>query len=257
MKSTKIILFGFYLVCHVRPAAGRADHMAPACTASGPGRQWLQCQPGARRPGLDRDNLGLEPEKQLTAWLEHCETEFKVSSHSHSNSQVPNFIWHLGRQSGGWGLGRCPQFWRSKKNSNSIQYIELYFGVSEQIKPLQPIGQAAEFKFESKFEPLPTSPSHLAITPEGYSRRQSKDFTAISMAKLLGPHSGTAWAGRSGEHKHRAFPSSKSSWPLFFLELSKILLNNGLLWGLWFSNPHPPDCQWGVLCNIVTLSNVI
>ena len=49
----------------------------------------------------------------------------------------------------------CPQFWRSKKNSNSTQFIELYFGVLEQIKPLQPIGQAAEFKFESKFEPLP------------------------------------------------------------------------------------------------------
>ena len=32
----------------------------------------------------------------------------------------------------------------------------------------------------------------------------------------------------------------KSAWPLFFLELSKILLNNGLLWG--FSNLHPPDC---------------
>ena len=42
-----------------------------------------------------------------------------------------------------------------KKNSNSTQFIELYFGVSEQTKPLQPIGQAAEFKFESKFEPLP------------------------------------------------------------------------------------------------------
>ena len=72
--------------------------------------------------------------------------------------------------------------------------IELYFGVSEQIKPpsLQPIGQAAEFKFESKFEPLPTSAGHLAITLEGYSRRQSKDLTAKSMAKLLGPRSLTA-----------------------------------------------------------------
>ena len=30
----------------------------------------------------------------------------------------------------------------------------VYFGASEQIKLLQPIGQAAEFKFESKFEPL-------------------------------------------------------------------------------------------------------
>ena len=96
----------------------------------------------------------------------------------------------------------CPQFWLSKQTSNSIQFIELYFGVSEQIKPLQPIGQAAEFKFESKFEPLPTSAGHLAITPEGYSRRQSKDLTAKSMAKLLGQHSGTAWAGRTGEHEH-------------------------------------------------------
>ena len=105
----------------------------------------------------------------------------------------------------------CPQFWLSKKNSNSTQFIELYFGVSEQIKPLQPIGQAEEFKFESKFEPLPTSASHLAITPEGYSRRQSKDLTAISMAKLLGPRSGSACAGRTGEHKHRAFPSRRQS----------------------------------------------
>ena len=105
----------------------------------------------------------------------------------------------------------CPQFWRSKKNSNSAQFIELYFGVSEQIKPLQLIGQAAEFKFESKFKPLPTSAGHLSITPEGYSRRQSKDSTAQSMAKLLGLRSGTAWAGRTGEHKHKVFPSRRQS----------------------------------------------
>ena len=36
----------------------------------------------------------------------------------------------------------CPQFWNSKKNSNSTHFIELYFGVSEQTKPLQHIGQA-------------------------------------------------------------------------------------------------------------------
>ena len=60
-------------------------------------------------------------------------------------------------QSGGWGLEyphSCPQFCRSIKNSNSTQFIELYFGVLKQIKPLQPNGQAAEFKFESKFKPL-------------------------------------------------------------------------------------------------------
>ena len=92
--------------------------------------------------------------------------------------------------------------WRSKKNSNSTQFIDLYFGVSEQIKPLQLMVQAAEFKFE----PQPTSAGRLEITPEDYSRRQSKDLTANSMAKLLGPRSGTAWAGRMGKHKHRAFP---------------------------------------------------
>ena len=41
-----------------------------------------------------------------------------------------------------------------------------------QIKPLQPIDQAAEFKFETKFEPLPTSAGRLAIAPENYSRTQ-------------------------------------------------------------------------------------
>ena len=39
-------------------------------------------------------------------------------------------------QSGGWVLimtHLCPQFWRSKKNPISTQFIELYFEVSEQI----------------------------------------------------------------------------------------------------------------------------
>ena len=42
---------------------------------------------------------------------------------------------------------------------------------------------------------------HLAITPKGFSRRQSKVLTAKSMVKLLGQRSSTAWAGRTGEHK--------------------------------------------------------
>ena len=114
----------------------------------------------------------------------------------------------------------------STKNSNSTQFIELYFGVLEQIKPLQPIGQAAEFKFESKFKPLPTNAGRLAITLEDYARRQSKYLTAKSMAKLLGPRSGRlrpalpsrrrastnrVFLSRTGEHKHRAFPSRQQS----------------------------------------------
>ena len=35
-----------------------------------------------------------------------------------------------------------------------IQLHTVYFGTSEQIQPLQPVGLAAEFKFESKFELL-------------------------------------------------------------------------------------------------------
>ena len=43
-------------------------------------------------------------------------------------------------------------------------------GTEEQIKPWQPVDKAAEFKLESKFDPL----HHLAITPEGYSRRHRR-----------------------------------------------------------------------------------
>ena len=47
--------------------------------------------------------------------------------------------------------------WRSKKNLNSTQFIEFCSGLSEQI---QPIGQAAEFKFESNSSPCRSSGNH-------------------------------------------------------------------------------------------------
>ena len=49
--------------------------------------------------------------------------------------------------------------------------------------------------------------SGMTITPKLYSRRQEEVLTAKSMAEFLGQHSGTAWAGRKGEHKYRLFPS--------------------------------------------------
>ena len=52
--------------------------------------------------------------------------------------------------------------------------------------------QAAEFKFVSKFEPLP---------PKDYSRKQLSVLIAKSMAKLLGQCSGTTLAGWTGNHK--------------------------------------------------------
>ena len=110
-------------------------------------------------------------------------------------------------QSDGWGLITthcCPQFWRSKKNSNSTQFVELYFGVSEQKKPLQPIGQAAEFKFESKFEPLQVIWQSLPkAVPEDNRRFRGQNQWPSSW--------GRAPAGRTGEHKHRAFPSLRQS----------------------------------------------
>ena len=57
------------------------------------------------------------------------------------------------------------------------------------------------FKFESKFKPLPTCASCLAISANHSlklfkSTRESKDLTAKLLAKLLGQRSATAWAGR-------------------------------------------------------------
>ena len=51
-----------------------------------------------------------------------------------------------------WSVG---VFNRPNKNSNSTQIILWFWTHLEQIKSLQPIGQEAEFKFESKFKPLP------------------------------------------------------------------------------------------------------
>ena len=46
----------------------------------------------------------------------------------------------------------------------------VFLGISEQIKPLQLVCQAAEFCFES----VQATAGHLEIKPEGYSRGHSK-----------------------------------------------------------------------------------
>ena len=95
----------------------------------------------------------------------------------------------------------CPQFRRSKKNSNSTPFIELYFGVSEQIKPLQSIGQAAEFKFESKLEPL-------QFIWQSLPKAVPEDNRRFRGQKALGAALRHCWR-RSD--KHRAFPSRRQS----------------------------------------------
>ena len=85
--------------------------------------------------------------------------------------------------------------------------------------------------------------SHLAIHPEGYSRRQSKVLSAKSMAELLEQHSGTACASRTGKHnfklhKHKAYPNLLHSllavtgfvnlgqwWAVFFVRWNEISMD--------------------------------
>ena len=83
---------------------------------------------------------------------------------------------------------------------------------------------------------------HLAITPEGYSTRQSKVVTAKSIAELEGHSSGTAWAGRTGEHKHREFPSQ-----LQLLLAAAGSLEEEVLY--WLSSRVKLFCKfWAVTC---------
>ena len=70
-------------------------------------------------------------------------------------------------------------------------------------KPSPLIGQKAESKFESKFEPCQ---SFGVVDPEGYSGRQLKILT-----QLLGQRCSKACAGWTSKHKHRAFPSRLQS----------------------------------------------
>ena len=58
-------------------------------------------------------------------------------------------------------------------------------------------------EFEIQFEPLPVVWLSL---PKAILEDNWKVLTAKSTAELLGQHSGTAWAGWTGKHKHRVFP---------------------------------------------------
>ena len=80
-----------------------------------------------------------------------------------------------------------------------------YSGISEQTKPLQPIGQAADFKFESKFKP-----GQVICQSLPKAILEDKVLTSKSIAELLGQLSCSAWAGQMGKHKHRVYPSRQN-----------------------------------------------
>ena len=67
--------------------------------------------------------------------------------------------------------------------------------------PFQLVDQETEFNLESKLKQVLAPVNHLAITPEGCSRRHSKVLTAKSLAKLLGQLSSTALAGHQVEQR--------------------------------------------------------
>ena len=71
-----------------------------------------------------------------------------------------------------------------------------YSGISEWINPLQLICPETEFKSESKFKPLPVIWQSLMKAIPGDNQRF---LTADLMAKLLGQHSSSAWAGKKGK----------------------------------------------------------
>ena len=69
---------------------------------------------------------------------------------------------------------------------------------------------------------------HLAITPEGCSKKQSNVLSTESMALLFGQRYGTAWAGLKGKHRHWTFPSKlQSLWSTTRLLQEEVL---PLLW---------------------------
>ena len=116
---------------------------------------------------------------------------------------LQRFGW-LHRQSGGWGListHLCPQIRRLKRIQTPQGLLTVILGFQSRQNSYNPLVRI------QVWVQVWALAGHLAITPESYSRRQSKVLTAKSMAKLFGPCSGTAWAGRTGKHKHRAFPS--------------------------------------------------
>ena len=84
-----------------------------------------------------------------------------------------------------------------------IQTPHIYAAISEATNPLQLVGQEAEFKFKLKFEPLPVIWQSL----RRLLQKVIKGLCAKSTVKRLGQLSSSACAGRTGEHKHRAFPS--------------------------------------------------
>ena len=82
-----------------------------------------------------------------------------------------------------------------------IQTPHCWFWV---LRPLQAVGQAAEYKFKSKFEPVPVIWQSLPkAIPETI-----KGLTAKSNAKLLELQSGMGWTGK---HKHSVFQSLQQS----------------------------------------------
>ena len=148
------------------------------------------------------------------------ESDLNVNPRSHENDQQAE-IWFLKpeitvSQSGGWGLVLthcCPTFRRFQRTWKEFNLRTDCLGTSEKIKPLQPVDQAAEFKFESKFEPLAVNHSwrlfQKTVKLVGFDCKIHG--RALGVALLPCARAGAAWAGRTGEHKYKTFPSRRQS----------------------------------------------
>ena len=82
---------------------------------------------------------------------------------------------------------------------------------------------------------------HLKITPEGYSRRQTKVLTTKSMIKRMGQCSGTAWAGRTGKAESAAVAVGSDRRPWGKPSTTLVILSTRVkkvLKGLWAVTSH-------------------
>ena len=95
----------------------------------------------------------------------------------------------------GW---KCSLLVSISASSTELQKEFRDFGAH---KSLQLVGQVAKFKFNSKFQPLPVI---WQLLPQAIPEK--------TIAELFGQRSGKAWAGWTGEHKHREL---QSWWKLF------------------------------------------
>ena len=102
-----------------------------------------------------------------------------------------------------WNHSALALILASSTDLEKFKLHTVYSGILEQITPLQLVGQAAEYKYKSKFQ-VRARAFQLAITPEGYSRRKSKLLTEVNGPPLGNNNTGRSRVGASRPGQRQA-----------------------------------------------------